>query len=368
MLVAQIRSWLSFVITILLLASVVQAQSSPTQTAHTSSTQATATALASLPEADTLVYASPQKLLNETAPKVLSASDLSSLRDGFAGLKKAAGIDPSTIDYIAIAFRFRKPTADLSFVPPDVLAVLSGDFSADSLVSLAGVYLQDRARTEKYGSKTLTIMKIDPIAELADKSPLLKPFVEISVVALNSNTIAVGNVDYVKSAVDAAEGNGRINQAVLNSVLRDPNALVSVAGSPLTAFAKSFGMLGTQTTPRESNCNSHFGDFYAAITSGGSNFNLRGAMNADNPDTAKIINGLLSGVITPVIDSVSDKDAQAVMKGLKLTPQGNEIIIEADVTQQAIANLIREQMQPKKEATVTPPKRVRKTRRRVHRK
>src|SRR4051812_9671469 len=98
MLVAQKRSSLTFVFTILLFASVAEAESSPKQTAHATSTQAAATALASLPEADTLIYANPQKLLNETAPRLLSASDLTSLREVFSELKKNVGIDPATVD------------------------------------------------------------------------------------------------------------------------------------------------------------------------------------------------------------------------------------------------------------------------------
>ena len=62
------------------------------------------------------------------------------------------------------------------------------------MLSLAGAFLQDNARAEKYGSKTLTIMKIDPIAEAAQKNLLLKSFVEMGAVALNSNTLVVGNV------------------------------------------------------------------------------------------------------------------------------------------------------------------------------
>jgi hypothetical protein len=351
--VAQKQSWLGIFATILLLVSVSQAQSSQTQSAHTSSPQSATTLLSSLPEADTIVYASPQRILNDAAPKVMSPTELAKLRASFVDIKKNIGVDPASIDVVAVAIRFHKPAADLSFVPPDLLAVVSGDFSADSMLTMAGLFLQDNARTEKYGSKTLTIIKIDPIAEAAQKNPLLKSFVELGAVALNANTLAVGNIDYLKAAVDASEGKGRISSEVLNSLLRNPNALVSAAGSPLTAFAKSFGMLGTQTTPRESSCNTRFGDFYAAVTMDGTNFNLRGAMNTDNPDTAKIINGLLASVLQPAIDSIPDKGAQAVLKTIKMLPKENEIVWEADVPEQVVATMLREQTQATPAETTT---------------
>jgi len=362
--VAHTKLWSISLLTIMVLVTAGRAQS--VESAHARSMQSITNSLASLPEADTIIYSSPQRILNEAAPKVISPADLTKMRASFADFKKSVGIDPSSIDYVAIAIRFQKPASDLSFVPPDLLAVFGGDFSADSLIALASLYLQDRARNEKYGSKTLTIMKIDPIAEEAIKNPLLKPYSEIGVVALNANTLAVGNLNYLKSAVDASEGNGRISTAALSSLLRDPNALVSAAGSPLTAFAKSFGLLGTQTAPRDAQCNSRFGDFYAAITMSGTNFNLRGAMNTDNPDTAKIMNGLLSGLLQQAISSVPDKDAQTVLKNIRMLARENEIVWEADVPEQTLAAMIREEMKPK--AVTTPATTKPKPRRRVRRK
>jgi len=368
MTVAQIRSLLVTVGAMLLFSSLSHAQEK--QSAHATALQSAVTALTSLPEADTLIYTSPQRILNDAAPKFITPADLTNMKASFADIKKNVGLDPSTVEFLVVAIRFQKPTGDLNFVPPDLLAVASGDFSADALLTLAGIYLQDKARTEKYGSKTLTIVKVDPIAEVAQQNPLLKSFVELSVVALNSNTIAVGNTAYVKAAVDAADGNGRINQATVTSLLRDPNVLMSAAGSPLTAFAKSFGLLGTQTTSRESSCNSRFGDFYAAVTMDNSSVNLRGAMNTDNPDTAKIINGLLAGVLKPAIESIPDKNAQAAMKAIRLLPKENEIVFEADVPQQVVSDFFKEQMQPKRaDAPATSTKKaVTKPTRRVRRK
>ena len=68
---AQKQWWLGTVAAMLLFVSVSQAQTSPKQSAHTNP-QSVTTALASLPEADTIIYASPQRILNDAAPKVIS--------------------------------------------------------------------------------------------------------------------------------------------------------------------------------------------------------------------------------------------------------------------------------------------------------
>jgi len=303
--------------------------------------------LATLPEADALVYVSPQRILNEAAPRVVDPAELTKMRNGFADMKKAAGIDPSSVEYLVIAVRFNKPASDLSFVAPDVMAVIGGDFSSDSLLSLGQLYLQDKVRIEQYGQKAITLMKIDPIVAEAEKNPILKPFTEIGVVPLTANSLAIGNLRYLKSAIDAANGNGRISSASLESLLRDPNALISASGAPLASFAKSFGMLGLENTTRESRCDTGFGNFYSALTMTATGFSLRGAMNADNPDTARIIQGLLLGLMQQGISAVPDKDAQTMLKALRLTAKESEVVVEADIPDKVVADMLKSATAPK---------------------
>ena len=315
--------------------------------------QNNAAALANLPEADAIIYVSPQRILNEAAPRVLPPDEITKMRSTFAEVKKSAGIDPSTVEYLVLAVRFNKPATDLSFVAPDIMIVAGGDFSSDSLITLGQLYMQDKSRVEKYGSKSITVIKVDPIATQAEKTPILKAYSEVGIVPLSANSIAIGNLHYLKSAIDAAEGNGRISAATLESLLRDPNVLASASGAPLGAFLKSIGMMGLENTSRPSHCDTPFGNFYAAITMGGTNFSLRGAMNADNPDTAKIINNLISGLMKEAINSIPDKQAQALLQNMKMSARDNEIVWEADIPEKVVADYIR--MESKQETSVSAP-------------
>ena len=308
---------------------------------HAAVAQNSAAALANLPEADSVIYVSPQRILNEAAPRVMAPADLTNMRTMFADMKKSAGIDPATVEYLVIAVRFNKPATDLSFVAPDVMAVVGGDFSSESLMSLAQLALQDKVRVEKYGSKSIMLMKFDSIAAQAAKTPMLKAYAEIGMLPLSANSVAIGNLNYLKSAVDAAEGNGRISAATLESLLRDPNALLAASGAPLAAFAKSIGLMGLENTSRASRCDTPFGNFYAAVTMTGTSFTLRGAMNADNPDTAKIINNLLAGLMQQGISAVPDKQAQTILQSLKMSARENEIVWEADIPEKTVADFLR---------------------------
>src|SRR5688572_7645869 len=213
--------------------------------------QSVSASLASLPDADVLIYVSPQRILNDAAPRLIPPAEVTKMRSGFAEMKKALGVDPSAVEYLVIALRFHKPAADLSFVAPDIMAVAGGDFSADSLFSLAQLTFQNKVRLEKHGSKTIALMKIDPIAAQAEKTPMLKSLAEMGAVPLSANSLAIGNLPYLKSAIEAAEGAGRINPATLESLLRDPNALIAASGTPLASVAKAFGLAGTEATARD---------------------------------------------------------------------------------------------------------------------
>jgi hypothetical protein len=319
-------------------------------------TQAVINSLSSLPEADTLIYINPQRILNEALPKLLPAKEVEGMRKGFEEAKKNAGIDPTKIDYIVLAVRFKKPTADLHFQAPEFMVVASGDFSADSLLGLARMASQGKLRDEKYGDKTLGLMTIDPIVKESEKNPFLKAFSEAGIVSLNGNTIAAGTPGYLRAAIDAGAGKDRINTATLNSLVRDTNALISMAGKPWQSFAKSFGMLGTEANARAPRCESNIGDFYAALTMDATNFMIRGVSNADNPDTAKIIANLYSGLLQYATSSIPDPSAQSLLRGLAIAAEGDEVLLRADFPQQMVIDLIQQKMKPKAiEATAEKP-------------
>jgi hypothetical protein len=57
-------------------------------------------ALTSLPEADALIYVSPQRILNDAVPKAMPAAEVAKMRAAFADMKQSVGVDPSTIEYL----------------------------------------------------------------------------------------------------------------------------------------------------------------------------------------------------------------------------------------------------------------------------
>jgi hypothetical protein len=347
---------------------------SPKLAASSARSQAIVNSLSNLPEADTLVYINPRRILTEVVPKFMSQKDLEGMRQGFEEAKKKAGVDPTKIDYVVIAVRFKKPTADLKFQAPEFMVVSSGEFSADTLLGLARSVSPGKIRDETYGDKTIGLMTIDPIVKESEKNPFLAAFAEVGMVSLNANTIATGTPAYLRSAIDANAGKDRINPENLKSLVRDPDALISFAGRPWHSFAESFGMLGTETTPRTPTCETKMGDMYAALTTDATNFMIRGVTNADNPDTAKILANLYSSLLRYAAATIKDPSVEQVLNGLTLTAEGDEVLLRADFPHQMVIDLIQKQMKPKQvettsvmDTTTTPTKKTTVTRRRSRR-
>ena len=354
MLKKNISTAAALIVAVLALSANMVAQNVLTTATNSSASQAIVGSLSNLPDADELIYISPHRVLTEAAPRVLPDADLTKLRAHLSDMKKETGIDPANIDFIVFQARFKKPTEELNFSLPEYLAVACGDFSADAILLLIRQASGAKLRDEKYGSRTISLLTIPEIAQEAQKNSFLKPLSEIAIATIGGNTIAAGTPAYVRAAMDAADGKGRINADILNSLMRDPTALLSTAGSPMLAFAKTFALLGTENNPRASRCDSKLGDFYASITMDATSFKLRGAMNADNPDTAKIIKSLLSSLLQQATSSIKDQKAQSVLSSLVITPTETEVLLQADISQQAVADFIREQAKPKKQEVSKP--------------
>jgi hypothetical protein len=77
-------------------------------------------------------------------------------------------------------------------------------------------------------------------------------------------------------------------------------------------------------------------------------------MNADNPDTAKILYNLFSSLMKQGIDAIPDKGAQSMLRSLKMTTRENEIVWEADIPEKVVADLIRTAPKPADVSTTTP--------------
>lgn len=321
--------------------------------------------LSTLPESDGIVYFNASRILNEAVPRLLPEKELKEFRDGLVQLKAFTGVDLMNLEFLAITMRFNKPAEDTMFPIPDVMLIARGDFDAKVLIGMATMMSAGKLIEEKFGQHTIYTYSLVDKSKPASSNPFEAAFSEIAMTNLDANTLAVGNTSYIKAALEAADGHGRIKPEALASYVRNPNALISASGSPLVAFAKSFGLRMAENP--DPNCMTKFGEYYISLTMGDNAFKFNGAMNADNPATARLIRNMLSGVIQEAKGMVPDKDAKVVFEQLKILAEGDEVLAELSVPQEVAARLVREMLKPAPKPAATPTKTVTKPKPRTRR-
>ncbi len=320
--------------------------SSATQAQTDASSQSTIEALSNLPDSDMVVYVNPSRIINDALPGIVPEKDLQGMRSGLDALKGFTQVDLTHMDYIVVAMRFNKPAPGTLFPIPEAVFMARGELDAKALIAMAAGVMGEKLREEAYGTHSISLLKLSDVAGDTSKSPFVAPFSELAIVALDASTIAVGNTSYIKAALDAMDGKGRINPTKINALLRNPNALISLAGSPLLAFANSFAL--TFVKDRDRSLDMHrFGDYYVSLSMNGQDFKLNGTMNADNAETATIIKNMLAGALDQAKGYVSDKNAQSIMSKINLITEGSEIMLQADISKEAAAQFFRETFAPK---------------------
>src|SRR5437868_8381463 len=181
--------------------------------------------ITNLPESDAVATVNVRRIVNETLPRLLTVEQMSSVQSALAKAKKVAGFDVSNIETAVVGLRLNR-SAPLAM--PSMLLVMRGSFNADALVSLLKIGLAGKTHDEKYGAKTLTLLKLNDVMPTGGSAATSRA-VEIAIVALDGGTIAAGVPAYVKAAVDAT-GKNRIKPELVQLVGREPNSLIAIAG------------------------------------------------------------------------------------------------------------------------------------------
>jgi hypothetical protein len=339
-------------------------------------------ALAPLPDSQAVLYVNARRIVNELLPRVMPPADYQKLLDTM----HKGGFDPHDLDYAAVAIRFAGPAPPSGM--PEFLVVVRGGFNADSLLMLGRLAAGSenlKTRQETYGSKTIDIFDTESIEKSMADSDENKgseggrpkiPYPEVAVTTLDSRTLVAGVPAYVKAAIDAAAGQGRLNPSTLDLAAREPQALWSLTAvipPALTDYIHKFGV------PANEELDKTLGWMKQISLSQGMdalNVTFHAALLTDAPEHASALNGLarmglvgLQSVLAEEAAKQDSKDAPdarnalAVLKTVVNRTEGNTLVISAAVPVSTVAELVKKQM-TKSPATTTKP---RTTRRRLRR-
>ncbi|MCA1630326.1 MAG: hypothetical protein LC785_03795 [Acidobacteria bacterium] len=289
-------------------------------------------ALASLPESQGVLFVNARRITNEALPRVVPAARL---RAAFDDAKKQTTIDLREIEFVVVGARFDGDAARPN--APDFGVLIRGGFNADAMLSFFRMGAQGKFREERRGAKTITIFQIDSDGEAKkgaapaspeaspSASPKTDPFAlptDLAAVSLDANSVLVGTIPYVTSAVDARDGGGtRIKSELVDLALRDTDALVSLAATLPASVSKyldsgkgSPNMLVNDEMKRLLDSVRHA---QASLNMTPARFGFQTVLRADTPEDARAISGLVSVGVNSLTEELAKKSGGR--KALRLT-------------------------------------------------
>lgn len=315
-------------------ASFAQTRSTPARPS------AAAGLMAALPAADAIAIVKVRRVLDEALPKLL-AGNPAKLSESMAQLdnfKTRTGIDPRSFEEMAFGIRYTYPSEGVTKMR--TVAIADGKFSAGALVAAGRIAANGKYQEQPYHGKTIYIFSLEQQLKILGVLDLR--VTQLAVSPLDTNTLALGDLESVREAIDVKRGRGRLNAELIALASRDPNAIVGFGGNitpelranlgrtndaimrDLTAVRQVYGSIGL--TER---------DLEVSIA----------ARTVDEPSARNLGNTIealkqFGGLFVNRLPSAKAALAKSALNGLKITSQGNELLIKTAVAQTELAPLI----------------------------
>lgn len=331
-------------------------------------------ALASLPDAQAVLFVNASRIINEVMPRVMSPADYTKMLNE----ARKVGFDARSVNYVAVAARLADP-APANYLPEFVVVIHgSGTFNADSLLALGRVAAGSQnisPRTETYGSKTIEIIDLESLnkkpagtgggtgsgtgpGEGAPPPPKPMPYPEIAVMALNSETLVAGVPSYVRAVVDAAGGRGALKASMVDLAAREPQALWSLTVEPPPVLVDYLHKVGAPSNKEFDQMIDWVKQVSLAQGMDALNYTMSASVLTDTPEHASAFSGLVRmGLLaaqtalnseaakqTPKHkDYARTRTALDAVKSFVNRTEGNTLLLSLSVPQKAVHDLVKKE-------------------------
>ncbi len=310
------------------------------QTRARNSTQQVPSLLASLPESDGIAQVKIKRLLNEVMPQVLANSPgkLAEANANIERFKSRTGIDPRAFEQLALGVRYNYPSEGITKVKSVVLA--SGAFNPAAIVAAGRVTANGKYREEKYQGKTIYVF------DLEEEIKFLGLFAfkvrQLAAAPLDANTLALGDLEAVRGAIDVSRGRKRVNAELISLASRDPNAVIGFGSNISPSLLKNFD-IGNAAIESDL---AAVRLVYGAMGATEKDVDLFIGARTVNADSAKNLSDTLEGlkqlgtIFIGRLTGAKGVLAKSALSNLKIVTQANELQIRTAVAQADIAPLM----------------------------
>jgi len=297
--------------------------------------------LAALPESDAVALIKVHQLLDEGLPKILAENPakLAETNAEIEKFKTRTGIDPRTLDQLALGMRYSYPREGITKV--DTVALARGSFKAPAFVAAGRIAANGKYREEKYRGYTIYIFTLDQQLKVLG---LFNTTVhDLAVSALESNLLALGTPATVRSVIDLGKTRRAGNAELIKLATQDPNALIGFGGNVTPAVLQNL-KLGNEAVAKDV---STIRQVYGTVGLSAKDLEMFLAARTTDAVSAKSLSDTLEGLkqlgafFVGRLPAPKGSVARTALDNLKITTQGNELRIRTAVAQAQIGPLMR---------------------------
>lgn len=302
--------------------------------------QAAAADTLPLPASDAVLTVDVRRLLTEVVPRALAgdAPRLSQVNADVEQFKARTGIDAREFDTLVVGGRLvALPSGAIKL--DRVTAVARGTFRADALVSAARAASKGALAERQHGGKTVYVATVNDRLKLFG---LVNSHVrEFAFAVLDANTLAVGEPEDVRAAIDAQAGRGRADMSILNFPRGAGDFLAYAGRVPAGLLA------GVETgLPNVDRAIASIRGFYGTVGSSPAGLQMMTTLRAQTEADAKQLFNTADAMrqIAPgLIAAAGEKArfAQGLVNSLKLTTKGTEVQMRLEVPQSEVSTILR---------------------------
>ena len=302
---------------------------------------ASASLAASLPPSETVALVKVKRLLDEGLPAMLASNPtkLAEVNARIENFKRRTGIDPRAFDELALGLGYE-------YLPSGAMKVTTvglahGTFSPASLVAAARGAAAGKHREEKYQGKTIHVFTLDEQLKIFGVLDLKVR--ELAIAPLNANTIALGDVKRVRSAIDASRGNRRANAELISLASQNANAIVGFGGN-VSPQLLSHLRIGNDAVAKDL---ASVRQIYGFVGMTERDVEVLAAARTADPNSARslgaTVEGLtaFAGLFANRLPAARAALAKSALGNLKVTVQGNDLQLRTAVAQADVGPVIR---------------------------
>jgi hypothetical protein len=328
------------VLSLIATASAVAQDRQKTTVAAAGTMTAASSLLPTLPTSDVAMFVDVQKILNDAMPRALAGDKvrLAKINTEIDDFKMRYGIDARSFERVAVGLRFINRSETVTTT--DTVALAQGRFNSGAMIAAARIAMKGKYQEQKYGKQTIYTFTINDRVKWLG---LLNMRVsDISMAAIDANTLAIGDLELVRAAIDAHDGRGRISPELVQLATRNPNAMLGFAAN-MPPFVGQHLDLGNEEISK-SVASIH--QAYGSIGTTATGYDMLMIARTEKPEQARNLNDSFaalkqfSSFIIAQLPADKGKLAQSVIDNMKVTTEGNDLQIRLELAQTDIARLV----------------------------